>query len=54
MGRAAYFSCDEVLVAYQYPRVKKPSSASTSTTMRMIQRMLTDRTPFLFDAEVPG
>ena len=25
---------------YQYPREKKPSNASTSTTMRMIQRML--------------
>jgi hypothetical protein len=42
MGRAAYFSSIGVLLAYQYPRVKKPSSASTNTTMRMIQRMLTD------------
>jgi hypothetical protein len=29
-----------VLGAYQRPREKKPSSASTRITMRMIQRML--------------
>ena len=38
MGRAAYFG---FLETYQYPRVKKPSSARTRMTMRMIHRMLT-------------
>jgi hypothetical protein len=31
---------------YQYPREKKPSSASTRTTIRMIQRMLMFEPPF--------
>jgi hypothetical protein len=39
--RTAYFQTLEVLVVYQTPREKKPSSARTTTTIRMIQRMLT-------------
>jgi hypothetical protein len=35
-----------VLVAYQRPRVKKPSSARTRITIRMIQRRLTLIPPF--------
>jgi hypothetical protein len=31
---------------YQYPREKKPSSASTRTTIKMIQRMLMFEPPF--------
>jgi hypothetical protein len=38
--RAAHLKGTWVLVGYQYPREKKPSSASTRTTIRMIQRML--------------
>ena len=38
--RAAHFVLLVVLGAYQRPREKKPSSASTRITMRMIQRML--------------
>lgn len=33
-------------VGYQYPREKKPSSASTRITIRMIQRMLIFEPPF--------
>jgi hypothetical protein len=43
-GRAAYafrIPVLPVLVSYQRPRVKKPRSARTRITMRMIQRMLT-------------
>ena len=36
-------------MGYQRPREKKPSSASTRTTMRMIQRM-----PMLFRASLVG
>jgi hypothetical protein len=38
--RAAQFELSMVLGAYQRPREKKPSSASTRITIRMIQRML--------------
>jgi hypothetical protein len=38
--RAAHFELSTVLCAYQRPREKKPSSASTRITIRMIQRML--------------
>jgi hypothetical protein len=38
--RATHFELSMVLDAYQRPREKKPSSASTRITMRMIQRML--------------
>jgi hypothetical protein len=43
-GRAAYSSVVGVLVVvYQRPRVKKPSSKRTSTTIKMIQSKLTVR-----------
>ena len=38
--QAAHFELLVVLGAYQRPREKKPSSASTRITIRMIQRML--------------
>src|SRR6185437_16001442 len=47
--RAAHFELLVVLGAYQRPREKKPSSASTRITMRMIQRM-----PMRFDASLRG
>ena len=40
MGRAAYSQSVNAR-AYQYPREKKPSSASTRITIRRIQRMST-------------
>ena len=43
--RAAHFELSMVLGAYQRPREKKPSSASTRITIRMIQRMLMRLTP---------
>jgi hypothetical protein len=47
MGRAAYFTNAWGLPrgAYHLPREKKPSSASTRTMIRMIQRMLNLRSP---------
>jgi len=41
VGGTAHFSCLRVLVSlvYQTPREKKPSSASTKMTIRMIQRI---------------
>jgi hypothetical protein len=47
--RAAHFELSTVLCAYQRPREKKPSSASTRITIRMIQRML-----MRFDASLRG
>jgi hypothetical protein len=43
MGRAAYLTETR---AYHLPREKKPSSASTRTMIRMIQRMLSAVTSF--------
>ena len=43
MGRAAYITETR---AYHLPREKKPSSASTRTMIRMIQRMLSAVTSF--------
>jgi hypothetical protein len=47
--QAAHLELWMVLGAYQRPREKKPSSASTRITIRMIQRML-----MRFDASLRG
>jgi len=44
MGRAAY---PTRISTYQRPREKKPSSASTTMMIRMIQRMLSAVTSFV-------